>query len=192
MSRILLAIVLLPLLSGLAAAQDARTQADSMGDRIISGQSQAAGTSVEWGTATGVVARPAEDVLRVIRDYASYRDFMPHFRTSRVLARRGGRALIYFEVGIMRDAHTLWGQLDVRERTLQDGTLEIEARLMQGNMDHFRARWRVRAVDATRSLVSFRILVDPDLPLPASVFTDENVKAARRSVGALRQRLGAR
>ncbi|NOY91799.1 MAG: hypothetical protein GXP55_11435 [Deltaproteobacteria bacterium] len=172
-------------------AQSAAELASSLGQEIQTGQASESGTSVEWGTAVGVVNQPMEAVMGVVQDYANYSQFMPHFRTSRVIAQRGTDAMIYLEVGIIRNTATLWGQLRLRERPARGRSRVVEARLVQGNMDEFRARWELTPVDATHTLVRFQILVAPDLPLPSSIFTHENVKAARKTLRALRRRLVA-
>jgi ribosome-associated toxin RatA of RatAB toxin-antitoxin module len=157
----------------------------------VTGQESHAGTSVSWGTARGVVAQPIDRVMGVIENYAEYHEFLPHFTASRVLSRRGSSAMVYMEVSVMRDSATLWAQMRIRPRANRGETRVIEATMMQGNVDVFSALWEVTPIDATHTLVEFRILVDPDLPLPSSVFTHENVKAARRTIRALRTRVAA-
>ena len=82
-----------------------------------------------------------------------------------------------------------WAQLRIRPRPNRGDTRIIEATMTEGNVDLFHALWEVTPIDATHTAVEFRILVEPDLPLPASVFTGENVKAARRTIRALRRRV---
>jgi len=172
-----------------AQAQSATALASSLGQEIQTGQATQSGTSISWGTAVAVVDEPLEDVMGVVLDYGNYSEFMPHFRTSRVIAQRGADAMIYLEVGIIRNTATLWGQLRLTERPARGTSRIIEAHLVQGNMDEFRARWELTPIDGGRTLVRFRILGAPDLPLPASVFRSENVKAARKTLRALRRRL---
>ncbi|MBK6809478.1 MAG: SRPBCC family protein [Sandaracinaceae bacterium] len=176
----------LALVTGLASNAGAQS---GPGDDLVSGQLSQAGTSVEWGTARGVVDEPIEEVMGVIEDYANYAAFLPHFAASRVLSQRGSAAMVYVEVNVMRNSATLWAQLRIRPRANRGDTRVIEATMTDGNVDLFHALWEVTPVDAGHTMVEFRILVDPDLPLPASVFTGENVKAARRTIRALRRRV---
>jgi len=72
----------------------------------------------------------------------------------------------------------------------EGSTRVIEARLLEGNMDAFSASWRLTPVDGgARTEVDFKIYVDPDMPLPSSVFSRENEKAAGKTVRALRTRV---
>ncbi|MCB9657445.1 MAG: SRPBCC family protein [Polyangiales bacterium] len=180
------AMLALTLALGASATASAQT-----GEEIVTGQQSQSGTSVEWGTGRGVVAHPVDTVMGVIEDYANYARFLPHFAASRVLSRRGSAAMVYVEVNVMRNTATLWAQLRIRARPNRGDTRIIEATMTDGNVDMFHALWEVTPIDATHTMVEFRILVDPDLPLPASVFTAENVKAARRTIRALRQRVAS-
>jgi ribosome-associated toxin RatA of RatAB toxin-antitoxin module len=152
----------------------------------------AEGAAVSWGRAVAVVDQPIDRVLEVVHAYDQYNQFIPHFRTSRILSRRGDDALVYMEVGVARDTVTLWGQMRILSHENQDRSRVVEATMMRGNMNQFRARWVLTPIDdGARTRVEFRILVAPDMPLPSSIFTQENVKAARKTVRALRERLGA-
>lgn len=158
-------------------------------DNILIGQANQSGMDVAWGTADGVIDAPIDRVMAVVGDYANYNQFMPHFRTSRVLAQRGNRAMVYFEVGILRDTATLWARMRIQRQADQGDTRVIVASLVEGNMDAFRARWEITPVDATHTRINFRILVAPDLPVPDSLMTEQNVKAARNTVRAIRRRV---
>ncbi|MBC7171395.1 MAG: hypothetical protein H5U40_03155, partial [Polyangiaceae bacterium] len=130
--------------------------------------------------------------LEVVHAYDHYNELMPAFRKARILSRRGDDALVYMEVGVARNTVTLWGQVRILSRANDDRSRTVEATMMRGNMSHFRARWVLTPVDGgRRTRVEFRILVDPEMPLPSSIFTEENVKAARRMVIAIRNRFAS-
>lgn len=194
--RFLISLLLSSLLVGPVLATDAHAEnagatslAARLGDRVRTGTEPERGEDVAWGKALGVVDAPVESVARVVIDYTNYEQFMPHFKKSRVLSRRGDDALVYMEAGIIKDTVTLWAQLRITSRTVGNRRI-VEGRMVRGNMDSFRARWELTPVaDNTRTLVRFRLLVDPGLPLPSSVFTHENEKGARKTVKALRSRV---
>ena len=145
---------------------------------------------VDFGRARGIVDAPYSEVVDIVHDYASYTHFMPHFLASRVLARRGNRAMVYMEVGILRDTITLWAQVQIRSRQDGDKTV-VEASMTQGNMETFRAIWTLEPMaDGRRTLAQLQLLVDPDLPaVPNSVITAENVSSARKAITRLRRRV---
>ena len=157
---------------------------------IRTAQISQAGSNISWGHAVGVIDKPIEQVFPVVVDYANYAHFMPNFTKSKVLAQRGNRAMVYMEVSVAAGTFTLWGQLKLSETTPEGETRVIEARLLEGNMDAFNASWRLTPVDGgARTEVDFKIYVDPDMPLPSSVFSRENERAAGNTLRALRTRV---
>jgi len=81
----------------------------------------------------------------------------------------------------------------MRAREATADSQVIEGRMADGNMGAFRARWEITSLDeGRRSLVVLKVLIDPDLPLPDSVCSNENVSTARRTIHALRRHLGVR
>lgn len=185
----LLAATAVALPAAAASAQSsAEREAERIGDRIET-RTRPSNADVEWGEAVAVVDAPAEVVMRIVTDYDRYEEFLPHFRRSRVLSRRGRNALVYMQASVIRNTTTLWAQMRIFARRPRGETQIIEGRMTEGNMEHFAARWEVTPLGDDRSLVRFRILVAPDLPFPSSVFTSENVKAARKTLRALRERV---
>ena len=162
----------------------------SEGVEVFTAQIPEEGSDIAWGQAVLIVDKPIEEVLSVVRDYGSYVQFVPHFTKSKILAQRGGRAMVYVEVSVAKGAFTLWGQLNLADHPAQGHSHVVEALLMEGNIDAFSARWVLTPVDGgTRTRVDFKIYVDPDIPLPSSIFSRENEKAAGRMVRALRTRV---
>lgn len=157
---------------------------------ILTAQIPEEGSNISWGRAVVVLDKPIEEVLPILRDYANYVDFMPNFTKSKVLAQRGTRAMVYMEVSVAKGAFTLYGQLNLAEHPESGDVRVVEARLMDGNIDAFIARFTLTPVDGgTRTEIDFKIYVDPDMPLPSSVFSRENEKAAGKTVRALRTRV---
>jgi ribosome-associated toxin RatA of RatAB toxin-antitoxin module len=150
------------------------------------------GTSVRAGRAEGIVDAPIDAVMSVVEDYGNYDKFMPHFRASRVLSRRGESALVYMQASIAKDTMTLWAQLKVGPKPNIGDTRVIEAKMVQGNMDAMRARWEVTSIDGQHTRVAFELLMDPKVPLPASLVSDENEKATQKTIRALRHMLAER
>lgn len=148
----------------------------------------------DWGEAIGLVDASPEQVLTVIQDYGHYAGFLPHFSKSRILAQRGNNAIVYLEAEILKGTMTLWGQIKMYRRRPKGETRIVEAKMMKGkgNMAHLVARWEVTPVEqGKRTEVRLRLLVDPDLPVPDSLVSAENKKAARRAIRALRRRTKA-
>jgi len=157
---------------------------------VFTAQVPTVGSNIASGRAVIVVDQPIEEVLPIVLDYANYVQFMPNFTRSKVLAQRGSRAMVYMEVTVAKGMYTLYGQLNLDERPQDDGVRVVEGRLVDGNINAFNASFRLTPVDGgRRTEIDFTIYVDPDLPLPSSVFSRENERAADRAVRALRQRM---
>ena len=171
---------------GLMPSHAAAVEAHVENAGIFTAQIPVEGSNIASGQAVIVVDRPIEEVLQVVLDYANYVRFMPNFTKSKVLAQRGSRAMVYMEVSVAKGMYTLYGQLNLAERP-QDGVSRVvEGRLMDGNIDAFDASFKLTPTDdGARTEIDFRIYVDPDLPLPSSVFSRENERAAGRTVRAL-------
>ncbi|MDH3653720.1 MAG: SRPBCC family protein [Myxococcales bacterium] len=157
---------------------------------IFTAQIPEEGSRISWGQAVIVLDKPIDEVLPIVLDYGNYVDFMPNFTKSRVLAQRGTRAMVYMEVSVAKGAITLYGQLNLAERPESGDVRVVEAHLMDGNIDAFSASFTLTPMDGgTRTEIDFKIYVDPDIPLPSSVFSRENERAAGRTVRALRTRV---
>jgi ribosome-associated toxin RatA of RatAB toxin-antitoxin module len=175
---------------GLMPSHAAAVEAHVENAGIFTAQIPVEGSNIATGQAVIVVDKPIEEVLRIVLDYANYVKFMPNFTKSRVLAQRGSRAMVYMEVSVAKGMYTLYGQLSLAERPEDGVSRVVEGRLMDGNIDAFDASFKLTPTDdGTRTEIDFRINVDPDLPLPSSVFSRENERAAGRTVRALRARV---
>jgi ribosome-associated toxin RatA of RatAB toxin-antitoxin module len=160
---------------------------------VFTAQIPSADSNIASGRAVIVVDRPIEEVLPIILDYANYVQFMPNFTHSRVIAQRGNKAMVYMEVSVAKGMYTLYGQLNLDERPREDGTRVVQGKLVDGNITAFDASFKLTPVDdGAGTEIDFNIYVDPDLPLPSSVFSRENERAAGKAVRALRQRIGER
>ena len=186
----LIGIIATALIAGSSSSPAAAADEINENAGVFTAQIPEEGSSIAWGQAVLVVDKPIEEVLPIIRDYANYKQFMPNFTKSKVLAQRGNRAMVYMEVSVAKGALTLWGQLSLAERPQDGESRVVEAHLMEGNIDAFSASWTLTPVDGgARTEVDFKIYVDPDIPLPSSIFSRENERAAGRTVRALRTRV---
>jgi len=186
----LIGIIATALIAGSSSSPAAAADEINENAGVFTAQIPEEGSSIAWGQAVLVVDKPIEEVLPIIRDYANYKQFMPNFTKSKVLAQRGNRAMVYMEVSVAKGALTLWGQLNLAERPQDGESRVVEAHLMEGNIDAFSASWTLTPVDGgARTEVDFKIYVDPDIPLPSSIFSRENERAAGRTVRALRTRV---
>jgi ribosome-associated toxin RatA of RatAB toxin-antitoxin module len=112
---------------------------------------------------------------------------MPNFEDSRVLSQRGASALVYVKVNVMHGAVNFWAEVKLQPKAAQGMTRVVQGKMTKGNVDQFEATWEVTPVEGNKTLVAFQVLLDPSLPLPASLVNGENQKSARKAVRALRE-----
>ena len=189
-TNVIRAAIALSLLVASSSSPAAAAEERDENAGILTAQIPEEGSNISWGQAVIVLDRPIEQVLPIVRDYANYVDFMPNFTKSRVLAQRGSHAMVYMEVSVAKGALTLHGQLDLAELPISGDVRVVEARLLEGNIDAFSASFTLTPVDGgTRTKIDFKIYVDPDIPLPSSVFSRENERAAGKTLRALQTRV---
>lgn len=173
-------------------SQASAIEAEEDNAEISTTQIPVEGSDIASGRAVVIVDKPIDEVLPVILDYANYVRFMPNFTRSKVLAQRGNRAMVYMEVSVAKGMYTLYGQLNLAEHPNDGQSRVIEGRLLEGNINAFNASFKLTPVDGgTRTEIEFLIYVDPDIPLPSSVFSRENERAAGHALRALRTRIAA-
>jgi len=152
----------------------------------------ASNTSIRTGGAQIFVNAPLASVRRVVQDFAHYQDFMPGFKRSRVVQKNKEFTDVYLQVPILHGAATVWAvSRFTAPRKEANGTEVIEGTMQQGNVNDFRATWRLIPVDATHTILRAEMLIVPKLPLPGSVVTPELSYASDRAVTASRARAEA-
>jgi ribosome-associated toxin RatA of RatAB toxin-antitoxin module len=188
-SSVLLSLSLLALPAASHAEDDEAVALQKRGKALrYSLKTTSPASSIDTGGAAIYVNAPIAAVRKIVTDYRHYDEFIKPFQQSRVLSRRKGVSEVYFEVPVLHGAAKIWVVTHIDPPT-KDGVGEkIVARYSRGNVDDFRAVWRLRAVDDSHTIVKLELLVDPTLPIPGSAVTPELQYAADKAVTAVRDR----
>jgi ribosome-associated toxin RatA of RatAB toxin-antitoxin module len=151
------------------------------------------GAAIRAGGAAIFVTAPVSVVQKIVTDYGKYSSFMPRFQKSKVIAKKDGKTDVYLQVPILHGAATVWS-LTRFEAPVKEGTdgVRIEGKMVDGNVDDFRAVWHIRPVDDKHSILKCELLIVPKLPLPGSVVTPELEFASDQAVTAVRDRSEAK
>jgi ribosome-associated toxin RatA of RatAB toxin-antitoxin module len=147
------------------------------------------GSDIETGGASILVSAPLARVERLVLRFGRYKELVPAFAQSRLVqTHKTGEQDVYLEVPVMHGAAKIWGLLRFSKptRDKNGSSLAISARMMKGNVDDFRAVWRLRAVDDKRTMVKLELFVDPDLPVPTALIEKGLTIAADKGVTAIR------
>ena len=177
-------------LPGVGHAEDEEAKALAKRTKALrySVKTTAPQSAIDTGGAAIHVNAPIADVRKVVTDYRHYEQFIKPFDQSRLLSRRKGVSEVYFEVPVMHGAAKIWCVVHIDPPSKDAVGEKIVARYSRGNVDDFRAVWRLRAVDDTHTVVKLELLVDPKLPIPGSLVTPELSYAADKAVTAVRDR----
>ncbi len=145
------------------------------------------------GRSTVLVHAPLAKVRRVVLRFDDYAEFMPHYTASRVLGKKpDGAREVFMQVAALNGVVKMGARIVFPSKPADEGGYETyESRFLGGNVEDFKAIWRMKPVDAERTLLSLEVFLLPGLPLPTSVINDENLGGAVKGVKAMRARIEA-
>src|SRR5262249_41999824 len=185
------------LAAALAVAVAAPAHADEEADKLAargkalrySVKTTEPANAIETGGAAILVNAPIDQIRPIVTDYRHYADFIKPFEQSKLISKKDGVSEVYFEVPVLHGAAKIWAVVKIG-KPIKDGDGEkIVARYgNKGNVDDFRAIWRLRPIDEKHTVVKLEILVDPKMPLPPKMVTPELSYAADKAVTAVRDR----
>ena len=182
-----------PLAPVAAAAPDPADDADLA--RLSDGHSvrtnyQPAGVADRYGRAEILVRAPIGVIHKLVLDYARYKEFTGgKFHASRVIGKTPLGTEVYFQLPVMNGMITLWQVFRFQEvAPLAPGWAIVEGWYIKGNIGRGNAAWTLHAIDDDRTLVTFDLLVVPNVPLPQSLIDDGLRNAAGEAVEAIRAR----
>jgi ribosome-associated toxin RatA of RatAB toxin-antitoxin module len=183
-----------PPLAPVAAATPDRAD-DAELARLSDGHSfrtnyQPAGVPDRYGRAEILVKAPLGTLHKLVLDYARYKEFTGgKFHASRVIGKTPLGTEVYFQLPVMNGMITLWQVFRFQEiAPLAPGWAMVEGWYIKGNIGRGNAAWTLHAIDDERTLVTFDLLVVPNVPLPQSLIDDGLRNAAGEAVEAIRAR----
>jgi hypothetical protein len=137
-----------------------------------------------------LVAAPSDDVARMALDFAHYHDLHRKFATARVVGHSGDQTDLFMQYPVRVGFITFELSEVVRFQPdhVADHSHMIEARGIRGDMSRGHLRISVKPVDATHSLLSMDVLLDPKIPAPQSLIDEELRDGAEDYVNSLKDR----
>jgi hypothetical protein len=151
---------------------------------------QPAGLPDRYGRAQILVNAPIGIVHRIVLDYGHYKEFTAgKFHTSRVIGKSPAGTEVYFQLSVLDGMITLWQVFRFQElKPLARGWAIVEGWYVKGNIGRGNAAWTLHAVDDNRTVVTFDLLILPNVPLPQTLLDDGLRNAAGEAVEAVRDR----
>ena len=126
-------------------------------------------------------------------DYGHYKEFTAgKFHTSRIIGRTPRGTEVYFQLPLLDGMINLWQVFRFQElKPVAPGWLLVEGWYVKGNIGRGNAAWTLHAIDDGRTVVTFDILILPNVPLPQRLLDDGLRNAAGEAVEAIRRRAQA-
>lgn len=159
-------------------------------DREPTHESVAEDEELVRGRSTVRVDAPLDRVRAAVLRFNDYASFMPHYRASRVIDKTADRTKVYMQIaalhGLVRMGAQIW--FPNAPETV-DGWLTYASSFESGNVDDFKAIWRLKPIDEAHTLLSLEVFLSPRLPLPVSERNKENLAGALRGALAMRDRI---
>jgi len=185
-------LALIGLTVSVAHAQDPRARAPIVAksnEQFVSRGLNHPKSDIDIGQVEGIVDAPAGHVIQLLRDYGSYRHFLPFFVGSRVLRKEADGAVVRMKAEILKGAVTIDAVVRAREKSIAYGGTRFELRKVKGNIERLDAIWSVYPIAGDRTLVVFQLMLDPDIWFVRdSTLTNYNQVNARRTIRSIRKR----
>ncbi len=144
------------------------------------------GSKYETGRAEIFIHAPVSTVKAAVTDYANYAKVIPKFQKAKVLKKSAAATDVYLLIPILKGAASMWS-VQHFEAPVTNGKLEtVLGKSLQGNVDALNTKWTYRAVDATHTVLSAEIYVEPKLPVPSGTISREAQRAAAEAVISVR------
>jgi hypothetical protein len=179
-----------PLVAASAVAPAAAPAPPLEGDGPRSDSVPVEGTDYVHGRTTVKVHAPIARVRESVVDFAHYAEFMPHYRSAKLLGRTAtGARDVYMEIEALNGLVIMWCEMEFPKPTILDGVEITESRFIKGNVDDFKAIWRLRKLDELTTELSLEVFLQPSIPLPTSLINSENVGGSLKGVLAMRGRI---
>lgn len=144
------------------------------------------GGKYDTGRAEIFVNAPVSAVKAAVTDYANYAKVIPKFQKAKVLKKNGATADVYLMIPILKGSANIWSVQHFDAPVAAAKSEVVNGKSLQGNVDALNTRWTYRAVDATHSVLSCEIYVEPKIPLPGGTVSKEAQRAAAEAVVSVR------
>lgn len=186
-------------LAATAMCREPAARADSLEAEIA--KLNAAGRSIRWndvpagrseryGHAQALVQAPLSTVRAHVTSFNQYKTLVPHkFNNARIVGKEGDQTDVYFQVGVMHGAATLWFVLRFSPVRATGAREEIlEGTYVKGNVKDAHVAFVMTRVDDNVTLLRMDLMIVPSIPAPQSALDEELRDAAADAVNALHDR----
>lgn len=199
LSRLLCATALTAVLASGAGPASARPNlpADQLAvlekGKVLEYSRKVPGTKVMMGKALLIIDDKPEAVAWVFLEIDKYKAFLPRIKDSRITKRTGYSTFAVVETDLPWPAKDCWAYLKYTRRDKPGRTFEIKWTMLNGNMKNYTGQALIEPwnQDASKTVISYEMLFEPNTAAPDSVISDGIRQAASIMVQKIKLRLMA-
>ena len=164
-------------------------------DRLAQGEvlvwtEQVAGSDVPVGFAQGVIDAPPAEVWKIVEDCGNYAQNMPRIAKSKLEKQEGTVRFCRVTADLPFPAPDLESLTRVEHAHNADGSYVRAWKLVEGDYHRNEGTMTLKPYgDGTKTLATYRIHVEPKLPLPQSVMSSMQKGSLPDVIKNLRKRL---
>jgi carbon monoxide dehydrogenase subunit G len=144
------------------------------------------GSSIKMARSEILIAAPLAKVREALLDFEKYKTLIPRFERSKVLKKDAAGTEVYLQIPVLKGAAKIWVQYKFAPVKTDGAWTVIDGKFVTGNIDDLRARWRLRPVDATHTIVSFDLWLSPRIFAPNALINSEIADASGIAVRSVR------
>ncbi len=148
------------------------------------------GKSERYGHAEIMIHGPADDVRKVILDFAHYKDIVPRkFKNAHVVAKEKGQTDLHMQVPILHGMILLWDILRFGPIVPTEHGERLEGKFVRGNVKDANIVMTMRGVGPKATILKCDLLILPKVPAPQSAIDEELRDAAGDALDGIKARV---
>jgi ribosome-associated toxin RatA of RatAB toxin-antitoxin module len=148
-----------------------------------------AGSPIGRARATVLVRASVERVRSVLVDFAHYHVFLANYRSAEVVGTKpDGTSQVHMQIGGLGGMIRRWMRVEVSPPVVDGARLSFEAKLLEGNVKAFEARWVLDRLDEAATRLTLESHLDPDLELPSAFINAGSAAGLKDSILAIKAR----
>ncbi len=170
---------------------DPGTRAKLDAGKVVVTTRKVPGLKVPEVVAMGVVDAPPEAVWPHVDRCSEYADFLPKTIRSEELSREGTEVRCIIEVDLPFPLGTLWNESVAQHLALPGRKFVRRWKMTRGTYEVNQGAWELEpwGPDGRKTLLTYRVAADPNIPIPASLGKLFQSKAMPGVIEAVRKRV---
>ena len=145
-----------------------------------------AGSNIPFSVAEGVIDAPAAVVWAIVSDCNNYKTTMTNILSSQELSRAGDNVECKVTADLPFPLPDLTSRTKAVHTIAPDKSYLRKWSLIEGDYTINEGSWAVTAIDATHCKASYRLRVQPNIPVPDSLLTTFQNTAMPRVINNIR------